>query len=370
MTRTTFDHIFDGLPSIAYQLLKHYRSNDCLKQIKFLNEPEKTGQAPRVVLIENPQSGETLAFSFFYTSQLPTTNGFLAYRKTKIESISTSMRLLKLADHYFIVEFNSGELRAHPTLELGDNVTHIPHFEFVDKIYRHVEKRAELKRNYFQPPANFKFTLKTYYLEQLNRLPSGQNTSGEGTNALPESTQYQLLVKDIFDFAFEHTGIAEGEPEFKKNDNRRVDIMFLLSRCIDDKFLKPMLKRFDADKLVVECKNSSSTEMIKHGVSQVLDYMTGIKSGALGIVCAREQPLENKKAFDNLKKTLRDYLANGKPILVLYDAELRALLDATTNDYCLKMPIDRNGQLEQVGYLIPQFGGLAWLQHQYDRLDC
>lgn len=70
------------------------------------------------------------------------------------------------------------------------------------------------------------------------------------------------------------------------------------------------------------------------------------------VFCAREQPSEHKKVFDNLKKTLRDYLANGKPILVLYDADLRALLDATTNDYCLKKPIDRNAQLEQVGYLI------------------
>ncbi|MBY8129417.1 hypothetical protein KW493_14045 [Vibrio fluvialis] len=320
-------------------------------------------------LVKNLGDGTTTAFVLCHIEKnirpIGIVTDFNVYRENLLQKAAEKMRQSIKADKYVVVELNGIYQQLFENVELGSETEHFNEARFLKGIYRKVSNRELLRMSSVKLPSRLDDNLISLLINELNELGSGLDSQCQGQEGAPLSKQYQYIVKDIFDFALEGFEIPEGQLELKTQSNNRLDVTYLLSRCSDIPFQKQFLSKFSANKLIVECKNSESLDEVIKGVDQVAKYISKVKGGAIGIVCARK--VEDKGS--RIKNAISAYLDDGKPILVLCDSDLESFISARRERPTFKLLNDERIGGKVLVAISESSASIAWLQHRYDLLE-
>jgi hypothetical protein len=199
---------------------------------------------------------------------------------------------------------------------MNDNVIFYDKNDFINLVYQHQEKRIE-----FQGfcSSRIKYILDTNYIlylkEKLRSISPGKE----------DSSKYEEVIKSIFDFILSYhyrSGILR-----KRNHNNKYerDIIYDISMSTDESF-KETKNKYNATHLVIECKNSSDKEVIKKGVTQIINYFDLGETGRFGIIVARS--IQNRKDLYHYWESLKN---KKNMIILLDDKQIIDLLDQYSN---------------------------------------
>ncbi len=198
------------------------------------------------------------------------------------------------------------------------------HHDFLEKIYS-IPNYRRLMPAPFEVEFKLRRKFKTLLKNKLDQTKSGINEDAMGSNA-DNAKKFQNITKEIFDFLFDKSQIAEGKLEIRNHsgENRR-DILFDISMCREYCF-RDFLKNFNSTHILCECKNTKEVSEFKKGIDQICRYTDTGSFGTFAIFVVR-----NKKEM----KDQQNFWArqNDRFILLLDDNDLKNLLDENVEQH-------------------------------------